>query len=684
MGPGPPPWTASEDNTYHATNGIPTLIPTALDPDLTQHIQNCTCPCNHLGYGGPTPKRKIPEDKVLPATITKKTPIHERRHQRTSSATQTPDPNRRQYSNFDTPTHVYVQEPGFSSVSASITHTPVHVGVSSSGLHHTPSRTSAGTSGNYIYVDYERIRVPSPSPSRAAHQQPPSRSPIRYWQAGNVGRTTISQLNNLTHHPRRYFAQQDDSFSTVSSEEEEVVYHRRPWCLCVFLCFLLTALSAALVIPMLVNKTYLPDQRANMTSSTTALNGDNRKQNQSVIITNKYSLLTQKQRVDIIKKLLKDSPLIDAHNDLPWNIRKFVHNRLRMLDLSKSLKNSEPWSKSPWSQTDIPRMRAGFVGAQFWSAYVPCESQYLDAVQLTLEQIDVIKRLVNVYKRDLELVYSAREILEVHRTGKIASLIGIEGGHSLGNSMGVLRSFYDLGARYVTLTHTCDTPWAESSSIHEDGFVEPLPEGNNGPPGLTPFGLSIIREMNRLGMMVDLSHTSVATIRAALNVTKAPVIFSHSSAYAVCNSTRNVPDDILKLLPRNRGVVMVNFYANLVNCNGTEIASMNDVISHIKHIRKVAGIDYVGLGAGYDGINATPSGLSDVSKYPQLLSTLLAEPGWTENDILKLAGLNILRVFSDVEKIRDGWKLAAVPPAEDIHPPSDLPDDAPKCQYDHS
>lgn len=230
------------------------------------------------------------------------------------------------------------------------------------------------------------------------------------------------------------------------------------------------------------------------------------------------------------------------------------------------------------------------------------------------------------------------------------------------------------------MTHTCDTPWAESSSLHESGFVEPMVNG--GDPGLTTFGLSIIREMNRLGMMVDLSHTSVATIRAALNVTKAPVLFSHSSAYAVCNSTRNVPDDLLKLLATNRGIVMVNFYANLVNCNGTNEARMSDVIDHIKHIRNIAGVDYVGLGAGYDGINATPSGLSDVSKYPQLLSTLLAEPGWSEDDVKKIAGLNMLRVFEEVENIRDGWKLAAVPPAEDVHPPHHLPGDVPKCQYE--
>lgn len=317
---------------------------------------------------------------------------------------------------------------------------------------------SGTTAGNYIYVDYERIhsnQLPSPSPSS---RQATRASPIRYWQAGAtnvIGRNAISQLNNLTnHHQRRYFAQQDDSYSTASSDEEPN-FNKRPWCLCGFMVFLILIVVCALVVPMALNKS-LP-LSSNATS--TALNGEGK--NHSVKVINKYSEYTESQRLEVIKGLLKTSPLIDAHNDLPWNIRKFVHNRLRQLDLSKSLKNSEPWASSPWSQTDIPRMRAGLVGAQFWSAYVPCESQYLDAVQLTLEQIDVIKRLANNYKKDLELVYSAKEIVDVHQTGKIASLIGIEGGHSLGNSMGVLRSLYDLGARYVyILGKNYNSSWA--------------------------------------------------------------------------------------------------------------------------------------------------------------------------------------------------------------------------------
>lgn len=326
----------------------------------------------------------------------------------------------------------------------------------------------------------------------------------------------------------------------------------------------------------------------------------------------------------------------------------------------------EPWSKSPWSQTDIPRLRAGLLGAQFWSAYVPCGAQYLDAVQMTLEQIDVIKRFIELHPKHLGFVTTSKEILEVHKDGRIASLIGVEGGHSLGNSLAVLRMLYDLGARYLTITHSCDTPWAKCSNSTNDG-------------GLTPFGESVIKEMNRLGMIVDLSHTSVNTAKAALNITKAPVIFSHSGAFSICNSSRNVPDDVLRLLKSNGGVVMVNFYAYLVSCNAS--ATLGDVIKHIKHIRKVAGISHVGLGAGYDGINNTPSGLEDVSRYPYLLAELLSDPDWTENDVSQLAGQNILRVLQQVEVVRDEFKKEAVLPAEDVAPP--VVEQTP-CSYQYS
>nr|CAH7713255.1 unnamed protein product [Callosobruchus chinensis] len=355
----------------------------------------------------------------------------------------------------------------------------------------------------------------------------------------------------------------------------------------------------------------------------------------------------------VVKKLLKDTPLIDGHNDLPWNLRKFVHNRLSGLNLS-AIEKEEPWSKSKWSHTDIPRLKAGLLGAQFWSAYVPCKAQHLDAVQVTLEQIDVIKRLVEYNSKHFALVRTSQDIRRVHKEGRIASLIGVEGGHALGNSLAVLRTFYNLGARYLTITHSCDTPWATGQDSKTDD-------------GLSEFGRSVVKEMNRLGMIVDLSHTSVNTAKQALNVSSAPVIFSHSSAYSLCNTSRNVPDDVLRLIAHNGGVIMVNFYTYHVTCNKT--ATIQDVINHINHIRSVAGISHVGIGAGYDGINMTPSGLEDVSRYPYLLAELLGDPSWSESDIVALAGQNLLRVFERVEAVRDEWRRAEVPPLEDRPPP---------------
>ncbi|XP_032458115.1 putative dipeptidase ARB_02715 isoform X4 [Nasonia vitripennis] len=310
---------------------------------------------------------------------------------------------------------------------------------------------------------------------------------------------------------------------------------------------------------------------------------------------------THQQRLDIIRRILTEVPLIDGHNDLPWNVRKFVHNQLGEVNLSSDLGRIDPWAKSDWSHTDIPRLRAGLVGAQFWSAYVPCGAAQLNAVQLSLEQIDVIRRLAEMNAQHLSLVTSVKGLIEAHREGKIASLIGIEGGHSLGNSLGVLRTFYGLGARYLTLTHACDTSWA-TCSVGETNSTQ----GLSG--GLSEFGKA-----------------------------------------------------------KNGGVVMVPFYTYFITCNST--ATIQDVIAHINHIRRVAGIDHVGIGAGFDGINFTPTGLEDVSRYPQLLATLLEDPTWNEEDIKKLAGLNLLRVFSKVEQVRDEWQKAAILPVEKISPP---------------
>ncbi|XP_046431259.1 dipeptidase 1-like isoform X1 [Neodiprion fabricii] len=367
--------------------------------------------------------------------------------------------------------------------------------------------------------------------------------------------------------------------------------------------------------------------------------------------------ITHQQRLDVIRRILTEIPLIDGHNDLPWNVRKFVHNQLGEVNLSSDLGRVDPWARSDWSHTDIPRLRAGLVGAQFWSAYVPCGAAQLNAVQLSLEQIDVIRRLAEMNAHHLTLVTSVKGLLEAHRDGKIASLIGVEGGHALGNSLGVLRTFYGLGARYLTLTHACDTSWAICS-------VGEANDTQENAPGLSEFGKAVVKELNRLGMLVDLSHVSTKTMKAALQTTRAPVIFSHSAARALCNSTRNVPDDVLRSLAANDGIVMIPFYTYFITCNST--ATIRDVIAHINHIRGVAGVNHVGIGAGFDGINFTPTGLEDVSKYPQLLAALLEDSSWTEDDVKKLAGLNLLRVFKKVEQVRDEWQKAAILPEEKI------------------
>ncbi|XP_021918235.1 dipeptidase 1-like isoform X2 [Zootermopsis nevadensis] len=379
-------------------------------------------------------------------------------------------------------------------------------------------------------------------------------------------------------------------------------------------------------------------------------------------------------RLQVVKRILQEVPLVDGHNDLPWNIRKFLHNQLHDFHFSEDLRQQEPWSQSVWSHTDLHRLKQGMVGAQFWSAYVPCGSQYLDSVQLTLEQIDVIRRLVDKYPNQMQLVTTAKGIEEAYHSGRVASLIGVEGGHSLGSSLAVLRMFYQLGARYMTLTHTCNTPWADSSLADDPSDTLPMDFIEHG--GLSGFGNLVIREMNRLGMMVDLSHVSVQTMVDALDVTKAPVIFSHSSALALCNSSRNVPDHILRKLAVNGGIVMVSFFNNFLSC--TDTATLHDVIAHINHIRAIAGVNHVGLGAGYDGINLTPTGLEDVSRYPMLLAELARDRQWSSSDIKKLAGSNLVRVFREVEKVRDDW--SQVGPTEDWISMEDL-DGKTYCRY---
>jgi len=352
--------------------------------------------------------------------------------------------------------------------------------------------------------------------------------------------------------------------------------------------------------------------------------------------------LTKEQQKQLIAQMLTEVPLIDGHNDLPWNIRQFIHNKLEKVNLSTNIQYLPPWSTSKWSHTDFLRLKKGLVGCQLWTAYAPCGSQHKDAVQITLEQIDLIKRLADQYSSHLRLAQTAQDIVDIHKSGKIASLITVESGHSIGTSLGVLRTFQRLGVRALTLTHNCDTPWADCSNADRPGAI---PQHN----GLTAFGKTVVQEMNRLGIMVDLSHTSQQTARDALAASEAPVIFSHSSAHALCNASRNVPDDILRIVAEKNGLVMVNFFSYFLTCSNH--STLNDVISHINHIRSIAGVDSVGIGASYDGINEVPIGLPDVSGYPELFVALLDSGDWAVDELKKLAGLNFLRVFRAVEKV---------------------------------
>jgi membrane dipeptidase len=366
------------------------------------------------------------------------------------------------------------------------------------------------------------------------------------------------------------------------------------------------------------------------------------------------------------RALHREVPLIDGHNDYPWTLREKVPSLdLAQLDIRVS---------QPGIMTDVARLRAGGVGGQFWSVYVPASLRGQAAIRATLEQIDIVHRLV---ARDSDVFAEARTADDVERAfkaGRIASLIGMEGGHSIDDSLGVLRTMYDLGARYMTLTHSENLAWADSATDE--------PEHD----GLTKFGEAVVGEMNRLGMLVDLSHVSPATMADALRVTKAPVIFSHSSARALCDVPRNVPDDILRLVKANHGVVMVNFYTAFVAPEGasyyndrmaeqqrlrglfTDPAKVRDeleaygkthkappatlemVADHVDHIRQVAGIDSIGIGSDFDGIDSAPKGLEDVSKYPALTAELLRR-GYSDDDAKKILGLNVLRVMREAERV---------------------------------
>uniref|UniRef100_A0A8C9PEW0 Dipeptidase n=1 Tax=Spermophilus dauricus TaxID=99837 RepID=A0A8C9PEW0_SPEDA len=327
------------------------------------------------------------------------------------------------------------------------------------------------------------------------------------------------------------------------------------------------------------------------------------------------------------ERIMRDLPLVDGHNDLPWQLLNLFNNQL--LDKRANLTTLAD------THTNIPKLKAGFVGGQFWSAYLPCETQNKDVVKRTLEQMDVIHRMCQMYPEDLMCVTSSEGIRQAFREGKVASLIGVEGGHSIDSSLGVLRAFYHLGMRYMTLTHNCNTPWADNWLV-DDGVDKAQSQG------LSDFGQQVVKEMNRLGIMIDLAHVSVATMKAALKLSKAPVIFSHSSAYSLCRHARNVPDDVLQMVKETGSLVMVNFYNYFVSCS--EGANLSQVAGR----KKGAGAGAVGFGGDYDVPSGGPQG--DVSKYPDLIAELLRRQ-WTEEEVRGALANNLLRVFEEVEKV---------------------------------
>ncbi|KAK6166560.1 hypothetical protein SNE40_023217 [Patella caerulea] len=364
---------------------------------------------------------------------------------------------------------------------------------------------------------------------------------------------------------------------------------------------------------------------------------------------------TDEENLARAKRILNEVPLIDGHNDLAWQYRKQAQNQVYKVNLADSLIGV--WNIT---HTDIPRIQQGHLKAQFWALYVPCDSQYIDAVRQSLDQMDTIKKFVARYPDVFRFVTTADGIINAVKAKRFASLVGLEGGHSIDSSLGNLRMFYDLGVRYMTITHSCNTPWADNWKMdNADNTITPL-------NGLTDFGKLVIKEMNRLGMLVDLSHVSEKTMLDSLEVATAPVIFSHSSAWAICNHNRNVRDNVLLKTKENGGVVMVNFYSDYVNCAPNELpqANLAQVADHIDYIKNLTGVDHVGIGADYDGVERVPVGLEDVSKYPALFAEL-AKRGWTDAELKKLAGENLLRVFKKAEEVRDQMMKDGIPPYED-------------------
>jgi membrane dipeptidase len=346
----------------------------------------------------------------------------------------------------------------------------------------------------------------------------------------------------------------------------------------------------------------------------------------------------------LARRVLRTTPLVDGHNDLPWRIREdsVVHGDVEAYDLR---------IRTP-GHTDLARLRKGMVGAQFWSIYIPGEIKDSGYARVQLEQFDIARRIIAKYPETLQWAPTAAGVRRAFAAGKIGSLLGLEGGHAIENSLGALRAYYELGARYMTLTHNVTLDWADAA----------LDSARHS--GLTLFGEEVVHEMNRLGMLVDLSHVSPGSMSDALNVTEAPVIFSHSAARALVDHRRNVPDSILARLPKNGGVVMVPFVRSFVSAamhawddSGAAVrkgprphVTIMDVADHIDHVRQVAGVDHVGIGSDFDGITETVEGLEDVATFPALFAEL-AHRGWKEAELRKLAGENLLRVLAQTERV---------------------------------
>ena len=368
-------------------------------------------------------------------------------------------------------------------------------------------------------------------------------------------------------------------------------------------------------------------------------------------------------------ELLRSAPLLDGHNDLVWELRQ-AEERGERIDVEAG---------APTLHTDLDRLEAGGLRAQFWSAYVPSDlTDPHAAVTMTLEQVDAVHRLVRAHPDRLAFARTADDVERIAGTGKVASMIGIEGGQSIGGSLGALRALATLGAGYLTLTHNDDTPWADSAT------------GERVHGGLTPFGERVVRELNRLGLLVDLSHTSEVTMRQAIEVSRAPVVFSHSNARALCDVPRNVPDDVIELVGRTGGTVCVTFVPWFLTAEGASAnaaaweetrrlraehpddpdavraamerydeehpvppSSVADVADHVDHVRTLAGVDHVGIGSDFDGSPGMPTGLEDVARYPALFEEL-ARRGYSDEDLRKVAGRNVLRVMREAERVAAG------------------------------